>query len=61
MSSEPKLIYRVSTVVKKLEVSRATVYRLANAGHLKLVKIGVSASGITAESLDNHMRRIGAA
>lgn len=59
--ADQALIYRVATVVKKLDVSRATVYRLAKAGHLKLVKVGTSASGITAESLEAHLRRIGAA
>lgn len=54
------LIYRVSDVRKMLSISRATVYRLVNDGKLKLVKIGTSASGITAESLEQHLRRIGA-
>lgn len=58
--TEQPLTYRVGTVVKKLDVSRATVYRLAKAGRLKLVKVGTSASGITVESLHNHMRSIGA-
>jgi len=61
----PKLTYRVSSVCAKLDVSRATVYRMAKNGSLKLVKISGScskaqgASGITAESLENHMRQIG--
>ena len=57
----PSLIYRINEVVQMLSVSRATVYRLVKAGQLKLVKIGTSASGITAESLEQHLRRIGAA
>lgn len=57
----PSLIYRINEVVRMLSVSRATVYRLVKAGQLKLVKIGTSASGITAESLEQHLRRIGAA
>ena len=54
------LIYRINEVVQMLKVSRGTVYRLVKAGHLRLVKIGTSASGITAESLEQHLRRIGA-
>ena len=57
----PSLIYRINEVVQMLQVSRATVYRLVKAGHLKFVKVGTSASGITAESLAQHLRRIGAA
>lgn len=58
-STDHQLTHRINSVVTKLGVSRATVYRMASAGHLKLVKISKRASGITAESLDNHMRQIG--
>ena len=59
-SNEHQLVYRVGNVVRMLDVSRATVYRLAKDGRLKLVKIGTSASGITAQSLGEYMRSIGA-
>jgi predicted site-specific integrase-resolvase len=58
------LSYRINEVCKMLPVSRATVYRLVKAGNLKLVKLSDTpkgASGITAESLEQHLRRIGAA
>lgn len=61
MTPDHKLTYRISTVTKKLEISRATVYRLVKDGRLRLVKISRGASGITAESLEQHMRSIGAA
>jgi len=54
-STIPALTYRVSTVAEKLDISRATIYRLASAGKLKLVKISTRASGITAESLHKYM------
>jgi excisionase family DNA binding protein len=56
----PSLIYRINEVVQMLSVSRGTVYRLVKAGHLKFVKVGLRSSGITAESLEQHLRRIGA-
>ncbi|MCA8068515.1 helix-turn-helix transcriptional regulator [Burkholderia vietnamiensis] len=37
--------------MEKLGLSRATIYRLAASGDLKLIKIGRRASGITAESV----------
>ena len=61
MTTEHKLVHRVSSTAKKLDVSRATVYRLVKDGCLKLVKISKGASGITDESLNDHIRRIGAA
>ncbi|QTO46385.1 helix-turn-helix domain-containing protein [Burkholderia latens] len=50
MNDEP-IVYRVSLAMQKLGLSRATIYRLAARGDLKLVKIGRRASGITAESI----------
>jgi predicted DNA-binding transcriptional regulator AlpA len=55
-AAEP-LIYRVSMAMEKLSVSRATIYRLAAAGDLKLIKIGKRASGITAESIRSLLDR----
>ncbi|WP_446333621.1 helix-turn-helix transcriptional regulator [Burkholderia pseudomallei] len=56
MNDEP-LIYRVSIAMQKLGLSRATIYRMAARGDLKLVKIGRRASGITAESIHALIRR----
>ncbi|RQZ27514.1 helix-turn-helix domain-containing protein [Burkholderia sp. Bp9090] len=50
MDDEP-IVYRVSIAMKKLGLSKATIYRMAARGDLKLVKIGRRASGITAESI----------
>ncbi|ARM02344.1 hypothetical protein BOC59_05675 [Burkholderia pseudomallei] len=44
-------LYRVADVMQRLGVSRATVYNLARAGRLELVKIGARASGVTGASL----------
>jgi len=45
-------LYKVSTVMKKLDVCRATIYRMAARGELELVKIGQRATRITGESID---------
>ncbi|KWO06045.1 transcriptional regulator [Burkholderia cepacia] len=47
----PKL-YRISDVMVQLSVSRATIYRMVDAGKLRLVKIGKHGSRITAESIE---------
>lgn len=47
----PKLAYRIPQVVRILDSSRTSVYRLAAAGELDIVKIGSRASAITRESL----------
>lgn len=44
-------LYRVRDVADRLGVSRATVYNMARAGRLELVKIGARASGVTGKSL----------
>lgn len=54
------ITYRINAVAKKLGVSRSTVYRLAKDECLKLVKISKGIQGVTADSLIQHMRRIGA-
>lgn len=56
MNDEP-LIYRVNIAMQKLGLSRATIYRMAARGDLKLVKIGRRASGITAESIHALIQR----
>ena len=45
-------LYRISSVMKKLDVCRATVYRMAARGELELVKIGQRATRVTAESIE---------
>jgi excisionase family DNA binding protein len=45
-------LYRISSVMKKLDVCRATVYRMAARGELEIVKIGQRATRVTAESID---------
>jgi excisionase family DNA binding protein len=49
-SAIPKL-YRISDVMVQLSVSRATIYRMVDAGKLRLVKVGKQGSRITAESV----------
>jgi len=46
------ILYRVTTAMKKLNVCRATIYRMAARGELELVRIGQRATRITAESID---------
>lgn len=45
------LLYKVSTVMEMLDISRTTVYRLIAKGDLKLIKIGISGSRITSASV----------
>lgn len=44
-------ILRINTAAQRLGVSRATVYRLINAGSLELVKISPRTSAITERSM----------
>lgn len=46
------LLYRINETMKLLSVSRATVYRLANGGHLEMVHIGTAAR-VTAKSIND--------
>lgn len=43
--------------MKKLTVSRSTIYRLVNAGKLELVVISPRRSGITMRSVHEHIER----
>jgi excisionase family DNA binding protein len=47
-----QLLYRVSTAMKRLDVCRATIYRMAARGELELVRIGQRATRITADSIE---------
>ncbi len=51
------LLYRINVAEAKLGVSRSTIYRLAKAGVLELVKIGSRSSGITAKSVQAMIER----
>jgi predicted DNA-binding transcriptional regulator AlpA len=42
--------YRINIAMAKLGISRSTLYRLVDKGHLELIKISARASGITATS-----------
>ncbi|WP_305821334.1 helix-turn-helix domain-containing protein [Massilia brevitalea] len=44
-------LYKVTSAMKKLDVCRATIYRLLNRGQLEAVKIG-STTRITAASIE---------
>lgn len=44
-------LYKVSSAMKKLDVSRATIYRLVSRGELEMVKIGTS-TRLTSASID---------
>lgn len=45
-------LYKVTSAMKKLDVCRATIYRMAGRGELDLVKIGQRATRVTAESIE---------
>lgn len=45
-------LYKVSSAMKKLDVCRATIYRMAARGELDLVKISERATRVTAESME---------
>lgn len=45
-------LYKVSSAMKKLDVCRATIYRMAGRGELQLVKISERATRVTAESIE---------
>lgn len=45
------LLYKISSAMAKLEVSRATIYRMVERGELDLIKISVGASRITSASV----------
>lgn len=45
-------LYKVSSAMKKLDVCRATIYRMANRGELELIKISERATRVTAASIE---------
>lgn len=45
-------LYKVTSAMKRLDVCRATIYRMASRGELDLVKIGQRATRVTAESIE---------
>lgn len=49
------LACQINRPAEKLDVSRATIYRLVKDKHLKLVKVGKRASRITAQSLTDYL------
>jgi len=49
--------YRINIAMAKLGISRSTLYRLVDKGHLKLIKIGARASGITATSFATYIEQ----
>ncbi|CAD6548847.1 hypothetical protein LMG28727_04899 [Paraburkholderia kirstenboschensis] len=52
MSNATPRLYRITDVMTLLNVSRATVYRLVDAGRLTKISLGYRTSRITAESVD---------
>lgn len=45
------MLYRISSAMEYLQVSRTSIYRLVARGDLELVKIGARTSRITSDSL----------
>ncbi len=45
-------LYKVTSAMKKLDVCRATIYRMASRGELELVKISERATRVTAASIE---------
>lgn len=50
-ASSRKLAERINPTAQLIGVSRATIYRLAKAGELDIVKLSERASGITRASI----------
>ena len=48
---EPTLL-KVTSAMKKLDVCRATIYRMASRGELELVKISERATRVTVASIE---------
>jgi len=46
-----QILYKVASAMKKLDVSRATIYRLVGRGELEVIKIG-TATRVTGASID---------
>ena len=59
-TTQHPLAYQVNRAAEKLDVSRATIYRLVKGKHLTLVKVGKRASRITAKSLTDYLASRGA-
>ena len=45
-------LYKVTSAMKRLDVCRATIYRMAARGELEIVRIGLRATRVTAASID---------
>lgn len=45
-------LYKVSSAMKRLDVCRATIYRMAARGELELVKVSTRATRVTAASIE---------
>jgi len=45
-------LYKVTSAMRKLDVCRATIYRMAARGELVLVKISERATRVTADSIE---------
>ena len=43
--------HKISTACSKLDVSRSTIYRMAKAGQLELIRVGKGATRVTDASL----------
>jgi len=50
-ASTTQLLYRVSNVMKMLDVSRSTLYRMVDRGELELIHLTPTSSRITAASV----------
>ena len=49
--------YRINVATAKLGVSRSTLYRLVDKGHLELITLSERASGITVSSYEAYIQR----
>ena len=45
-------LYKVTSAMKRLDVCRATIYRMAHRGELELVKLSERATRVTADSIE---------
>lgn len=55
----PSAVLRPTSAAEYLQISRSTLYRLISNGHLQLVHLSPRTSGVTAESINAYLTRIG--
>lgn len=45
-------LYKITSAMKKLDVCRATIYRMAARGEIDIIRLGLRCTRVTAESIE---------